>query len=184
MMSKLYKLAALLGDADVNWDDNHLRVVAHLDDSDIEILQLPSAVYPPHGTNKHHQLKSRSSHQLGNIGVCAMENKVLSKSNQAIFHHLKANNNIEIILFGDNVLSNQPIEAGLPVTFSLPSIPMDFHLIRQYPYTQLRSPIFCNDLLMQSYSSIAASVSKSWICSESELPRGSKLTVTMALRSN
>lgn len=149
MMSKLYKLAALLGDADVNWDDNHLRVVSRLDDSDIKRLQLPSAIYPPHGTTNLRPLEPRSTRRLGKIGVCAMEDKALSKSNQAIFHHLKANNNIEIILFGDDMLLNQPIEAWPTCDFLIAFHSDGFPLDKAISYTQLRSPIPCNDLLMQ-----------------------------------
>jgi hypothetical protein len=148
MISKLYKLAALHGDADVNWNDHHLKVVARLDDSDIDALQLPSAVYPPHEINNLHPIEASPSYSLGKVGICAMENKALSKSNQAIFHHLKANN-AEIVLFGDDVLLNQPVEAWPTCDFLIAFYSDGFPLEKAISYIQLRSPILCNDLLMQ-----------------------------------
>lgn len=150
MMSALYKLAAVSGSPEVNWNDHHLKVVARLDDHDIEALQLPSAFSPLHGITDRSTKNWSLSPPLGRLGICAMEDKALSKPNQDVFRCLEAKGDIEIVLFGDDVLLNKPVEEWPICDFLIAFYSDGFPLDKAISYTRLRSPISCNDLLMQN----------------------------------
>ncbi|KAJ5218446.1 uncharacterized protein N7498_000545 [Penicillium cinerascens] len=149
MMSALYKLAAVSGSPEVNWNDHHLKVVARLDDHDIEALQLPAAFRSLHGITDRSTKNWSLSLLLGRLGICAMEDKALSKSNQDVFRCLEAKGDIEIVLFGDDVLLNKPVEEWPICDFLIAFYSDGFPLDKAISYTRLHSPISCNDLLMQ-----------------------------------
>ncbi|RWQ95318.1 hypothetical protein C8Q69DRAFT_402964 [Paecilomyces variotii] len=47
--------------------------------------------------------------KLGRLGICAMDEKVLSKANQEIFRRLQGNGDLEIVYFGDQTLVQRPL---------------------------------------------------------------------------
>ena len=79
------------------------------------------------------------------LGVCAMDKKARSKPMREILGRLNPNN-FEIIIFGDNLILNEPVE-NWPVTecliaFSSSHYPT--HKVLQY--IELRKPYLVNDL--------------------------------------
>lgn len=149
MKSALYKLAAVSGSPELKWNDHHLKVVARLDDNDIETLQLPSAVRLLHDTIDCSVVNPSTSPPLWRLGVCAMEDKALSKPNQDLFHCLEAKGDIEVDLFGNDVLLNKSVDEWPICDFLIAFYSDGFPLDKAISYTRLRSPISCNDLLLQ-----------------------------------
>ena len=170
MMSALYKLATDNENPETDCRSNRRSVVAHLDDEGIEILRLPSpivqaghfssdACHVPRPQNlKSHPLGAvgrdaanagSASPVLGRIGICAMEDKALSKPNQEIFRRLQVKGDIEVVLFGDRVLLDQPVDEWPACDFLIAFYSHGFPLGKAISYTRLRSPTPYNDLLMQ-----------------------------------
>ncbi|KAF7616147.1 hypothetical protein AFLA_009647 [Aspergillus flavus NRRL3357] len=107
-MSALYKLAAVNNGPETSWDDNHMRLLTRLNDEEIEILQLPSPKCSAKRISAELcQMPMKKDQIMGSpwrLGICAMEDKALSKANQEIFRRLQVDGLIEVILFGDKTL--------------------------------------------------------------------------------
>ncbi|KAB8257901.1 hypothetical protein BDV32DRAFT_126625 [Aspergillus pseudonomiae] len=152
-MSALYKLAAVNNGPETSWDDNHMRLLARLTDEDIEILQLPS----PKCSAKRISAelcqtpaqKDRVMSPPWRLGICAMEDKALSKANQEIFRRLQIDGLIEVVLFGDKTLLSKKPEEWPICDFLIAFYSDGFPLEKVISYTRLRSPFCYNDLLMQ-----------------------------------
>ncbi|KNG86710.1 hypothetical protein ANOM_005179 [Aspergillus nomiae NRRL 13137] len=152
-MSALYKLAAVNNGPETSWDDNHMRLLARLTDEEIEILQLPS----PKCSAKRISAelcqtpaqKDRVMSPPWRLGICAMEDKALSKANQEIFRRLQIDGLIEVVLFGDKTLLSKKPEEWPVCDFLVAFYSDGFPLEKVVSYTRLRSPFCYNDLLMQ-----------------------------------
>ncbi|THC90797.1 hypothetical protein EYZ11_009751 [Aspergillus tanneri] len=152
-MSTLYKLAATGNTPEINWNDNHLRALAHLDDEEIDILRLPSPCclirHTPTEFSHISHWPNQNKRRPWRLGICAMEEKALSKSNQEIFRRLESTGDIEVTLFGDKTLLTKPVEKW-PICDSIIAFYSNgFPLDKAILYTHLRSPICYNSLLMQ-----------------------------------
>ncbi|OGM39304.1 hypothetical protein ABOM_011968 [Aspergillus bombycis] len=152
-MSALYKLAAVNNGPETSWDDNHMRLLTRLNDEDIEILQLPS---PKCSAKRISTELCRAPGQKDHImsppwrlGICAMEDKALSKANQEIFRRLQVDGLIEVVLFGDKTLLSKTPEEWPICDFLIAFYSDGFPLEKVISYTRLRSPFCYNDLLMQ-----------------------------------
>ncbi|KAF7593320.1 hypothetical protein BBP40_011700 [Aspergillus hancockii] len=153
-MSPLYELAALNMGPEVSWDDKHTRVLARLNDEEIETLNLPSPTCPVkrltsellHAPKQSIRIKARP----WRIGICAMEDKALSKPNRELFRRLQVDGLIDVIVFGDDVLLKKPVQEWPICDFLIAFYSDGFPLDKAFAYTQLRSPFSYNDLLMQS----------------------------------
>ncbi|KAF5856893.1 hypothetical protein ETB97_006545 [Aspergillus alliaceus] len=151
-MSALYKLAAINKGPETSWDDKHTRVLARLNDEEIEILQLPSPTCPTRRISEPSRITAPKVPIMSppwRLGICAMENKALSKANQEIFRRLQVDGLIDVVLFGDKVLLNEKPEDWPVCDFLIAFYSDGFPLEKAVAYTRLRDPFAYNDLLMQ-----------------------------------
>ncbi|GIC88030.1 uncharacterized protein Aud_004421 [Aspergillus udagawae] len=83
------------------------------------------------------------------LGICAMEEKARSKANQEIFSRLESTVGIDIVIFGDQVLQDKPVEAWPHCDVLIAFYSHGFPLAKAIAYTQLRPCVSLNDLHMQ-----------------------------------
>jgi hypothetical protein len=152
-MSLLYELAAFNMGAEVSWDDKHMRVLARLNNEDIETLHLPSPTWEARRSTSELLHAPKQSNCINSLpwrlGICAMEDKALSKPNQEVFRRLQVDGLVEVVLFGDNMLLKKPVQEWPICDFLIAFYSDGFPLDKAISYTQLRSPVSYNDLFMQ-----------------------------------
>ncbi|KAE8145524.1 hypothetical protein BDV25DRAFT_164487 [Aspergillus avenaceus] len=140
---------------EISWKGSRsrLKALTRLDDEEIESLRLPSPIFP------HKCISVALAHTVTQdvyrhhrplkLGICAMEDKVCSKSNQEIFRRLEADSHVEVVLFGDKMLLGKPVQEWPACDFLIAFYSDGFPLDKAISYTRLRSPVCYNDLLMQ-----------------------------------
>lgn len=87
--------------------------------------------------------------KVGTIGVCAMDNKVLSKPCRQILQRLIANGEFETVIFGDKVILDEDIQNWPTCDFLISFFSNGFPLEKAIRYQKLRKPYCLNDLIMQ-----------------------------------
>ncbi|CDK24710.1 unnamed protein product [Kuraishia capsulata CBS 1993] len=87
--------------------------------------------------------------KVGTIGVCAMDNKVLSKPCRHILNRLNASGEFETVIFGDKVILDESIENWPTCDFLISFFSTGFPLDKAISYVALRKPITINNLIMQ-----------------------------------
>lgn len=98
----------------------------------------------------HIDLKPKENIQkIGKIGVCALDNKVLSKPCRRILNRLMEHGEFETIIFGDKVLFDEDIENWPTCDFLISFFSNGFPLDKAIAYAKLRKPYQINDLTMQ-----------------------------------
>lgn len=98
----------------------------------------------------HIDLKPKENVQkIGKIGVCALDNKVLSKPCRRILNRLMEHGEFETIIFGDKVLFDEDIENWPTCDFLISFFSNGFPLDKAIAYAKLRKPYQINDLTMQ-----------------------------------
>lgn len=87
--------------------------------------------------------------KIGTIGVCAMDNKVLSKPCRQILQRLIANGEFDTVIFGDKVILDESVENWPTCDFLISFFSNGFPLEKAIAYEKLRNPYCLNDLIMQ-----------------------------------
>lgn len=83
------------------------------------------------------------------LGICAMDKKAKSKPMREILQRLPEEL-FEIIMFGDNVILNQPIESWPVCEVLIAFYSTRFPTEKALEYIKIRKPYLINDLEMQS----------------------------------
>lgn len=83
------------------------------------------------------------------IGVCALDYKARSKSMRNILSHLIADQEFEVIVFGDQVILEEHIEQWPKCDILIAFFSAGFPLQKAIDYYNLTRPYSVNDLLMQ-----------------------------------
>ena len=83
------------------------------------------------------------------IGVCARDNKARSKPMSNILDRLISTGKFTVLIFGDNVLLNEPIEEWPKCDFLISFFSNGFPIVKAIDYVNLRRPICINNLPMQ-----------------------------------
>ncbi|OQS06939.1 inositol hexakisphosphate and diphosphoinositol-pentakisphosphate kinase [Thraustotheca clavata] len=83
------------------------------------------------------------------VGICAMEKKTKSKPMQEILRRLNKKKHFDLVVFTDDMILRQPVDAW-PVCDALLSFySTGFPLEKAESYVHLRRPVLVNDLSMQ-----------------------------------
>eukprot|EP00124_Ichthyophonus_hoferi_P005280 Ihof_evm1s726 gene=Ihof_evmTU1s726 len=84
--------------------------------------------------------------QLVRLGVCAMDKKTRAKSMQAVLERLKSTNDFHIIVFGDDLILNKPIEEWPVVDALISFFSTGFPIDKAIAYVKLHNPFLLNEL--------------------------------------
>ncbi|QPG76113.1 inositol hexakisphosphate and diphosphoinositol-pentakisphosphate kinase [Brettanomyces nanus] len=87
--------------------------------------------------------------KVGTIGVCAMDNKVLSKPCRQILNRLINHGEFDTVIFGDKVILDESIENWPTCDFLISFFSTGFPLEKAIAYAKLRKPFLLNDLILQ-----------------------------------
>ncbi|KAF8320674.1 cortical actin cytoskeleton protein asp1 [Clavulina sp. PMI_390] len=103
----------------------------------------------------------RSSHQLDRelfenhqpppviLGICAMDVKARSKAMREIVTRILERSNVEVKIFGDKVILDEPVGNWPRCDLLISFFSTDFPLAKAIEYVKLRKPVCVNDLPMQ-----------------------------------
>ena len=83
------------------------------------------------------------------LGVCARDSKARSKPMSNILDRMISTGKFTVLIFGDNVLLNEPIEDWPKCDFLISFFSSGFPIVKAIEYVNLRRPICINNLPLQ-----------------------------------
>ncbi|KAE8350676.1 hypothetical protein BDV28DRAFT_159398 [Aspergillus coremiiformis] len=149
-MSTRYKLTAVTKRPEINGNDNPTPVLTPRTE-DIDRRHRPSPTYSTRATSSETcRPPVHIMRPPWRLGICAMQDKALSKPNQEIFRRLQVDGLIDVALFSEKTLLTKAPKDWPACDFLIAFYSDGFPLEKAVAYTQLRTPFCYNDLRMQS----------------------------------